>query len=1047
MAPDPHPAGSGTQKYKIKLASGRVLGPIDLERVRLLILKNKIAGSELAREYPQGEWVNISQIGPIADLLVARAQGALDKSSAIPARTPTASSGGTTRMLTPEEVGAAVPAAPATNPPPPPPSPPPEKVNNDDEATQFVDRSQHPKPSSISSDDEATAMVIRQPVAKPNERNEDFSQIQLEMIGAANRPGVAPSGEFSPDGATVMLEKPLNPESWSAQDAIRDPKRMPIYIQNKIRNTGDKIRGVAAAAAVGFIIYQLISSVETPSQNKDTAAWVPYRPTLPSVENIQVDPAKSVKLYGEAIRYYVQDTVPGYKGAADRLLLAIRANPQNVKADAMLASSYINLIDSSNKDENYFDVISKLIQLSRTKDIDLPETVISDVEFLLVTNKPTEAQSRIVDYTRTRPNFGQEMFYYLALAFYQRGDLASANRFISEYRADPFSAKVYYLRGQIEQGLGDADSAIREYERAIAMNPRHAKSRLAIAEVMAKQNRIQDAAAQLEFLTSGHYIPPKGSVILEKTNSDGSVDNRLLLGPQDLAQAYFLHSQLSQAKGNIDLASAQLQRAIRLDPENHDFLLEYYLLRAQHGERLSKIQPEARMYYFLGEGEKFIKKGDFHSALAQFLQAREQMPNATLPLVKIGDMFARAHDLLNARVNYKLAAEREPKNIEIWTKYITVLIQSYELQEAKLAMDRFRDLPVPQSAIDKAAADMYAKQGNQVQAQQMYRKSMSRDIIDPSVYLAYAKSLIATKNFKEAAFYFALAHRFDPLNAETVIGTAKCIAATDSPERAIGYLQDELQKGSFPSAELHAAIADFQIQSGAWAAAEQSVNQAIQADPDFAASYYLQAQIYLNHEGDQKDALDKALDSFNSYSDRNQSDPTGYLERYRIFVKKSMYEKASEELGKIFSLYPKYPNLHYYKGALYAVMGNHRAAIEEFNTEVKYNPSRVTTLVALGREYAQLGGYSEGLALFQKAMQLDPYSVDAKADAAEMNLHLKNYPAAIILYKAAIGVAKGSNPALYRKLADAYTQAGDSMGAAQARAKYLEMEPDAVDRN
>ena len=33
----------------------------------------------------------------------------------------------------------------------------------------------------------------------------------------------------------------------------------------------------------------------------------------------------------------------------------------------MLASSYINLIDSSNKDENYFSVISKLIEMSRAK--------------------------------------------------------------------------------------------------------------------------------------------------------------------------------------------------------------------------------------------------------------------------------------------------------------------------------------------------------------------------------------------------------------------------------------------------------------------------------------------------------------------------------------------------------------------------------------------------------------------------------------------------------------------------------------------------------
>jgi tetratricopeptide (TPR) repeat protein len=125
-------------------------------------------------------------------------------------------------------------------------------------------------------------------------------------------------------------------------------------------------------------------------------------------------------------------------------------------------------------------------------------------------------------------------------------------------------------------------------------------------------------------------------------------------------------------------------------------------------------------------------------------------------------------------------------------------------------------------------------------------------------------------------------------------------------------------------------------------------------------------------------------------------------------------------------------------------MGNHRAAIEEFNTEVKYNPTRITTLLAQGREYAALGGYAQALTIFQKAVQLDPSSPDAKADAAEMNLHLKNYSAAIVLYKAAIGLSRKGNPALYRQLANAYQEAGDAVGAAQAREKYLQMEPDAA---
>jgi Tfp pilus assembly protein PilF len=59
--------------------------------------------------------------------------------------------------------------------------------------------------------------------------------------------------------------------------------------------------------------------------------------------------------------------------------------------------------------------------------------------------------------------------------------------------------------------------------------------------------------------------------------------------------------------------------------------------------------------------------------------------------MKIGDMFVQLNDLLNARMNYQKAAAMAPNSIEVWAKYISVLIQSYEWDEAQKAMDKFRE--------------------------------------------------------------------------------------------------------------------------------------------------------------------------------------------------------------------------------------------------------------------------------------------------------------------------------------------------------------------
>jgi tetratricopeptide (TPR) repeat protein len=450
------------------------------------------------------------------------------------------------------------------------------------------------------------------------------------------------------------------------------------------------------------------------------------------------------------------------------------------------------------------------------------------------------------------------------------------------------------------------------------------------------------------------------------------------------------------------------------------------------------------MYFFLGEGERLLKEGRYQDALVQFLQAREANDKSPIPPVKLGDMFMYNSDLGNARLNYKLAADRAPNNIDIWSKYINVLIQSYEWEEAQRAMNRFRKLPVPQSAIDKAAADMYQKQGRLIQAQVYYRKAMARTSIDSAVYLAYAKSLMSTRNYKEAPFFFSLALRFDPLNMEALVSIAKCVAATDSIDRGISMLQDQLQKGAGARAELLAGIAELQIQKGSLEQAQENINLALAANPDFAAPFKLQAQLHISRENTDKFALDKALEAYQSYSQRNASDPSGYMERYSIFVKQTRYDKAAIELEKVYTILPKYPNLHYFKALLYSLQGNHKVAVEELKTELQNNRNNALALLGMGKELITLQDYSGALDYLNKAMRIAPQSAEAKQMAGYANFLLKNYEGAIALYRAALSYDSG-NPIIYKRLGVALCKTNNVPHAMEAFRKYRQLDPDATD--
>ena len=1008
------------QKFKIRLASGRVLGPLSVELVRQLILKNQILGKETAREHPQGEWKDINEIPALAELLMANLEGRLKEPSeqkssfgiADPLKSSLAPS--VSPVVRTEVLAIAETEEPGTS------------------APQVEEEGEQPVAQHHEAEDDGATVVGITTGSSGGTTEEVGSTEEKTMVGEHKAVEIetVPSGSITLEsadtdskfsGGPISEEKTVlftrSPKSASTRQSGRagqaDKKRQ-----------SSRYRNLIVGIAMVLVFYELFFDDDEVKPVIMAVSTV-IHPELPEYKKGKTDVQKSSELYNQAIVPYLKDNVGGYKEAAEKFKLAAEDDIGNVKALAMLASSYINLIDNSNKDDNYFAVLTKLIDMSRAKSVDLPETVIADVEFYVTVNKAEAAQNRVIDYTKTHPKFGLEMFYYLALSFLARGDATSAARFAGQIPDNKvFSSKVFYLRGQIAEKLQDVESAMREYKKAIQMNQDHAKSHLRIANLLVKKGLLKEAGPDLEFVVS----------------------HSNLVSPKEYANALYLHAQLAELYKKWDVAVSELERAVDLDRESHDYLLELYTIKAKTDTSLKVIQKNARMYYFLSEGERLIREGQYQDALTPLLRARQENDRSPLPLMKIGDMFSYLHDIENTKMNYKMAAERAPNDINVWTKYIKSLIESYEWTEAAEAMDKFRKLPVSQSAIDKAAADMYQKQGMFKEAQTFYRKAMNRESIDSSVYIAYAKSLMSTNNFKDAPFFFALGLRYDPLNVDAVINTAKCVAETESVDRAISLLQDELKQGDTTRPEYLVAIAELQVKKGDWQQAVQNVNQAIKLNPNYAVSFKVLAEIYMNNASTDKHALDQALGAYKSFSDRNPSDPSGYLERYKIFVKQAKFEQAKDELNKIYEIYPKYPHVHFYLGILYAVQGNHKAAAQELSLELKNNPNDVQTLVAYGKELLELGDAQVALGSLTQAMTVAPTNVEAKQQAAWANFKLKHYQAAVALMNSAIALDK-ANPILYQRMGMIFKGLGDTGSACVAFRKYLEMEPDATDKD
>lgn len=994
--------------FKVRLESGRVLGPIDLERIRALILSGHITGAEQAREHPTGDWREISAIPRIAELLLANVQGMLSEKAV------------TLEQDGPQEVDLAA-------------------------ATRLLPAADAAA-SSLPPIDLQTQTPQNAPTASGNPSGdvEDKTQVGALDLGLQGAPAER-AGEADDKTRVVDADSGLAPpvldtpgeRAVIAPPSIANEKTV-VFTRSDAssslpgRGTTRKNEWVRLVLILGMVIligieYMKDEAAEKSAKRQEVRKIRPY---LPSTDRAQPDPIRSQERYLKALSFYQEDTIAGYRKAVDSLQSALAADPDNVRALAMLASSYLNLIDVSNKDEKYFDVISKLIDQSRSKNLDLPETLIADAEYLTLTGRPLAAQTRIIEYSKKNKGYSNIIVLYLAQAYLARGEAGQSARYTAELTTlQGVDAKLRYVRGQIAEALGDADAAVSEYRATIKISPKHGAARYRLVKIANGRDKLQEVKKELEFITA-------------------TAEH---LAPRELADSYSIRSKLDQQAGRFDLALGQIERALRLEPENPDYNLAYFTLRARAGDQLPEVRREARLYYFMAESERLIREGQIEKAQLALIEARRESATNPQPLVRLGNLFyVYKGDVLNAKINFRKAAELAPGDIRIWGRYIELLIQSYEWEDANRALARFKSLPVPQSAIDKATADWFARQGRHVEAREHYLKALSREYIEPSVYLAYGKSLLESQKFKEAPFIFALAQRYEPDNPEAIIGTARAIFGEEGVDRAISYLRDELQKGGATRVELLCAMAEFQIQKGSWDEAMSFIDQAKAARPDMALPFKVEALFYANkptggRPGADKKSKEKILESYKSYLDRNPSDAGILYEKYKVLVDLGEYGAADADLQRIYELYPRYPNLHFSKGRIYVRVNKLREAQKEYELELANGNSSLPVLLALGSVHLEFKEYNKGLEYFVKAMQRAPREPEPKQMSGYANFLLKRFDAAIALYREALKLDEG-NPIIYRRLGDAYRAIGDAANTRWAYQKYLEMEPDAVDK-
>ncbi|MBI3543019.1 MAG: tetratricopeptide repeat protein [Deltaproteobacteria bacterium] len=1019
--------------YKVRLTNGRVIGPLDLERVKLFIYKDKITGLEMARLYPTGDWKDINTYPEIADLLMQKLENKLEvdpNALAAAAGEAQGESDGNTKA-SPDDP---IPIQEETKLPDPPPQRNPNTHQtgtpqlNMPEGSMDMNQAAAAAPAAdgdsertmmITADNERTMMVVSPNAAKAASDAPALDTGSEPQLDADGNPVVRVS---SPDEHVVVADPFLAAEKTamlvrptSGDAAPGGPGAAP---GKKKATLADHKKKIVAGAVI--VIAAIFMTMDEDKPKSDDSFRI-TKIELPAT-GAKPDPGRSEKVFLEGMKAYYQDTVEGYNRAAEVFKAAAALDPNNVRALCMLASSYMNLFDVVDRNATYFNTVTRLIEMERAKGVDLAETVIADVELYHLLGNPDAAFNRIVEFAKTH-EWGMDMIYYLALTFYMKGNYAEALQQLNKIeQKDFFSPKISYLYGEIFEKSSQIEDALKAFTFTITKSPKHIKAHVKLAEIYFAKDNMPESGKHADFV----------------------IVNKKFASRNELAKAYYFRARMHMVANHVDIALADLEKARTLTPDDQDILLDYYTLKAKHGDKVKNAPEVAKMFYFMAEGEKAMKAENMSDALAAFLSAREAYDKDATPLLRLADVFMKKGDPQSSITNLEKALAIDPKRKEVYPKYIHTLIQGYEFEEALKIIKKFQEQQPEPAVLDRLYGELFLKQEKYPEASTYLKRALEASNFDSSVYVAFGTLMFKTNNFQDAAFYMGLAQRFDPFNVDATVTIGKSIAELDSLEKGVEYVQSMLQMSPHKAALLN-GIAEIYARKGKYDDALKFADNALTTDPTYALANRTKGEAFAS-----QNKRKEALDAFETYTNLALLDPTGHIERHKIYLtpdEKGRLDMtaAKGELLKVATQFPRYPGIHFMIGDLLFKAGEIEKAGGECEWEIKNNPGFVPGYVCLATVLNKSKGFQKAVELTNMALKSAPNYPPLLLQAGIANRGMKSYAASQSMLERAIGLDQG-NPAIWKELGGIYYDLSKFDQMKNAYKKYLELYPDAPDK-
>jgi cellulose synthase operon protein C len=619
-----------------------------------------------------------------------------------------------------------------------------------------------------------------------------------------------------------------------------------------------------------------------------------------------------------------------------------------------------------------------------------------------------------------------EALYLLAESWFAQ-DPSKATTYLKQLLVvNPKSAKALHALGYLETLKGNAAGALEQYRKALVADPDHLSSAL---EADYLQARIEGTFEGVE-------------ADLRKLSADEAH-----LAPGERAEAEFLLGEADGQHHKLVEAEAEFKQAIALDPESTSAKAAYgrFLLDAH---RLDEAFPLVKKAF-----DAHPKDADLADALARVQLGLGKYLDASRV---VADALAlHPHDARLLTVE-GLADEALGKTAEAGKELELALKTDPLYEEAHVSLGRF-----------------LLAQGDMAKAKAEFDTAVTKAPKSARAHTGYGEYLLAAKELDPARREFQAALALDDQDPEAHYGLGRVLVLQSDPTNAEAELRlaeklDPRQVG------LKLELGTLLWKTHKLSDAEKELREATEADIKEPEAPTRLGAVLLA-EGN----VEGAIASLNkSIIISSKLDDAHYFLTLAL-LKNNDNNHALAESKTAVEAAPTNADDWYAEGLAYEAVGGFVDAERCFATALKFRPEFADAEQDMGNVQAQLGNDDQAMAAYAKAMTLDPTRARLAIPIGDLQAKNKKFKAAIESYKLALdkdatlvqayfligrsfeemGKTKDAvtyyrqaidkdpkGPLAYRALGYYYKAAGDSKRATESFNKYLELKPDADDK-